>query len=155
MTEQIETTENVFEALDLPYHAKAMEIVAHHYSDETIRNMDRRDREKALISAISSALEDAVREAEAPLLEKNVELSSKIQRLEEINGNLRKSVRDQPIKWNDEYYEMKMKEARLQEREACAKIVDTHEEASREIGFSEVADSANLLATAIRNRGEA
>lgn len=66
----------------------------------------------------------ALRDAEAPLLKRIVELSSKVQRVEEINENLRAAVRDHPIKWNDEYYEMRLKEARLQEREECAKIAD-------------------------------
>lgn len=74
-----------------------------------------------LVSAIATAL----REAEAPLLKKIVELSAQIQRMEEINENLRSAVRDQPIKWNDEYYEMKLKEARLTEREAWQSLMKT------------------------------
>lgn len=46
----IETTENVFEALDLPYHAKAVEIV------EQIEFLDTENKRKA-VSAIASALE--------------------------------------------------------------------------------------------------
>jgi hypothetical protein len=66
---------------------------------------------------LATAIEHAIAEAEAPLLKQIVELSAKVQRVEEINGNLRAAVRDQPIKWNDEYYAMKVKEAVEAERE--------------------------------------
>lgn len=45
-----------------PYKEKATEIVKKHYSDETIREMDRIPRMNALRSAIASAIEDAVNE---------------------------------------------------------------------------------------------
>jgi hypothetical protein len=41
---------------------------------------------------------------------------------------------------------------RLEEREACAKIIDNHELASRENGFSDAADIEQMLAAAIRGR---
>ncbi|HKJ60390.1 MAG TPA: hypothetical protein VKA94_00140 [Hyphomicrobiales bacterium] len=88
-----ENTKNVFESLDLPYHAKAVEIV------EQIEFLDTENKRKA-VSAIASALE-----AE-----------------------------------------------RLEEREACAKLIDEHEQASRENGFSDAADIAQMHAAAIRSR---
>jgi len=102
-----------------------------------------------LAAAIAKAIEDAVREAEAPLIEKIGKQAQRIQALEDIKFNLEKAVKSKPIPWA---HDVRVTSAIEEERERCAKIADDHELASRENGFSDAADVAQQLASAIRNQ---
>ena len=149
MSEDItEGSTNVFADLDSPYHAKAVEIVEPFQSlllDQAVPEFYPK-----LISAITEALQEAVREVEAPLIEKIGELSHRVQVLEEIKANLDKAVKSKPIPWA---HDARIILAVEEEREACAKIADHyHRNALRGKPNLPRASFAQYIRDAIRSR---